>query len=113
LLQLKETDIDYKRKDKFLIQSIKLPPTFSKLDAETSSTRIVELWSQAEQISKTVGDGDIVQKKLKCVLIPPEGAADSSIKLPTEIARGLEATLNSSSSKQKFDVSETVEDGIV
>ncbi|KAI8907188.1 PapD-like protein [Gorgonomyces haynaldii] len=77
LLQFKEdVKVDYKRKDKFLIQAIKIPPAVLKLDQTQLHQRVSELWAQAEQISKSVPDSGaelIAQKKLRCVVVPPPG----------------------------------------
>lgn len=58
MLQIKDDDnIDYKRKEKFLIQSIKIP------------LQIAELWTKAEQMSGSILESEIEQKKLKCILV--------------------------------------------
>lgn len=72
LFQLKEgTAVDYRRTDKFQIQSIKMPPAALTLEGEALANRISELWTHAEQISKTVADsGEIIaQRKLRCTLV--------------------------------------------
>jgi hypothetical protein len=56
ILQAKD-GLDYKRKDKFQIQSVKLPHAVLKLDGDALAARIAEIWSQAEQISKSVSVG--------------------------------------------------------
>ncbi|KAJ3314892.1 phosphatidylinositol-binding protein scs2 [Boothiomyces sp. JEL0838] len=70
LLQIKEgATFDAKRRDKFLVQSIKLPNL--KLDEQQMITKIAELWTQAEQVRKSVPDAShvdiIAEKKLRCV----------------------------------------------
>ena len=81
LLQFKDEIKADVRKDKFLIQSIKIPPTVLKLEGEALQSRIQELWTQAEQISKSVADGGsdiIAQKKLRCLISPPLGDNEPS-----------------------------------
>ncbi|KAJ3319087.1 phosphatidylinositol-binding protein scs2 [Boothiomyces sp. JEL0866] len=70
VLQLKEgATFDAKRRDKFLVQSIKLPNL--KLDEQQMITKIAELWTQAEQVRKSVPDAShvdiIAEKKIRCV----------------------------------------------
>lgn len=66
ILQTKDgAPVDLKKKDKFLIQAIKLDPSLNISDA----------WTQADQIKKSSPDAshDIIQeKKLKCVYVFPE-----------------------------------------
>ncbi|KAJ3275449.1 phosphatidylinositol-binding protein scs2 [Terramyces sp. JEL0728] len=70
VLQIKEgATFDAKRRDKFLVQSIKLPNL--KLDEQQMISKIAELWTQAEQVRKSVPDAShvdvISEKKLRCV----------------------------------------------
>jgi hypothetical protein len=70
VLQIKDDDnIDYKRKEKFLIQSIKIPPTYHQTDPENYQLQIAELWTKAEQMSGSILESEIEQKKLKCILV--------------------------------------------
>ncbi|KAI8900096.1 PapD-like protein [Globomyces pollinis-pini] len=71
ILQSKEAVLDPKRRDKFLVQSIKIPVATLKLDPASIAVKITELWVQAEQIKKASPDGSsseiIEEKKLRCV----------------------------------------------
>jgi hypothetical protein len=69
ILQLREgATLDVKRKDKFLVQGIRLPPS---LIAESNPSQIAECWAQSEQARKlNPGDSDVVlEKKLRCVYV--------------------------------------------
>ena len=71
--------LDFKCKDKFLVQSLKIPLDVFKLEGDVLTNRIQELWSQAEMIKKNVPDGAseiIAEKKLRCVYLP---AADDAV----------------------------------
>lgn len=74
LLQIKDAaDVEYSRKDKFLIQSVQIPPEIMK-DPELNA-RITELWAHAEA---SKNNGIMAQTKLRCILIPPD-AGDVSL----------------------------------
>ena len=73
LLQTREgVAVDVKRKDKFLVQSIKIPGSVLPLELDEAglAIKMTELWTQAEQVKKSVSDGAgsdlIMEKKLRC-----------------------------------------------
>lgn len=71
ILQLRDGSIDTKRKDKFLVQSVKLPAAMAALDENAYQTQVGELWALAEE-SKKSGDSSsssadgLLEKKIKC-----------------------------------------------
>ncbi|KAI9091901.1 PapD-like protein [Phlyctochytrium arcticum] len=71
-------------KDKFLIQSIKVPSDVLKLEGDELQNRLQTLWTQAEQLKKTspaAAAEVLLERKLKCVFLPPiaeSGAAPQS-----------------------------------
>ena len=74
---LQGKDIDVKRKDKFLVQSMRVPAEMADLDDAAFQAKVSELWGQAEQLKKTLSDSaDIVlEKKIKCVYDPSVSVA--------------------------------------
>ncbi|KAI9333057.1 PapD-like protein [Zopfochytrium polystomum] len=74
--------LDFKCKDKFLIQSIKVPASVAGLDGPEFAAQLTDLWTQAEQLKKAEPDNAasiIQEKKLKCTFLPPlptAGGAD-------------------------------------
>ena len=70
VLQLRDGSIDTKRKDKFLVQSIKLSSDVASLDENSFQAKVGDLWNLAEQSKKTAGDSGadvILEKKIKCI----------------------------------------------
>jgi hypothetical protein len=75
LLQAMKEDppADFKCKDKFLIQSIKISPQLMDAESEAASQRLGDLWAHAEQLKKDLagGAGDILsEKKIKVSYLP-------------------------------------------
>ncbi|KND05109.1 uncharacterized protein SPPG_00783 [Spizellomyces punctatus DAOM BR117] len=67
----------YVCKDKFLIQSIKVPNDVMGLDGDELTARLQTLWSQAEQLKKSspaAAAEVLVERKLRCVFLPQLGA---------------------------------------
>ncbi|TPX69249.1 hypothetical protein SpCBS45565_g02515 [Spizellomyces sp. 'palustris'] len=67
----------YVCKDKFLIQSIKVPNDVMGLDGDELTARLHTLWSQAEQLKKSspaAAAEVLVERKLRCVFLPQLGA---------------------------------------
>lgn len=63
---------DFKCKDRFLVQSIKIPNDLMKLSIEEAQPRLLELWSQAEQLKKTDPEASseiLCEQKLKCAYL--------------------------------------------
>ncbi|KAJ3085659.1 phosphatidylinositol-binding protein scs2 [Quaeritorhiza haematococci] len=72
--------LDFKCKDKFLVQSIRIPFDVMRMEGDELAARLQELWAQAEQLKKTDPEGSakiMCEKKLRCVYLPP-AAADGS-----------------------------------
>lgn len=110
MLQTKD-EIDYKRKEKFLIQCIKIPAKYENLDPDQMSLKISELWTQSEQNSTAVNkDLDILQKKLKCVVLPPSSEdASLSLKPAQESVReGFFITAETSANADAFGFKPTI-----
>ena len=74
---------DYKCKDKFLVQCIKVPYDVLHLEGDELNTRLTELWQQAEALKKedpsTVSE-ILEERKLKCVFGASEGSLMSPIR---------------------------------
>lgn len=80
LLQAMKEDppADFKCKDKFLIQAIKISPELMSADAEAAAQRLGDLWAQAEQLKKDLagGAGDILsEKKIKVTYLPADASS--------------------------------------
>jgi hypothetical protein len=86
VLQLRDGSIDTKRKDKFLVQSIKLPPDVASLDENSFQAKVGELWNLAEQSKKTAGEigtDVILEKKIKCIYALEDLVAPSTTSAVT------------------------------
>ncbi|KAI8817112.1 PapD-like protein [Fimicolochytrium jonesii] len=83
LLQAMKEDppAEFVSKDKFLVQIIKVPADVVELKGDELAARLSTLWSQADQLFKsspqTAADV-MVEKKLKCVFLPPAGETSTS-----------------------------------
>lgn len=67
VLQARES-ADFNRKDKFLVQSIKVPLQYQTLDDKSFNDKVGELWSHAEMIKKNSPESEVVlEKKLRCL----------------------------------------------
>ncbi|KAI8616221.1 PapD-like protein [Chytriomyces sp. MP71] len=75
LLQAMKEDppLDYKCKDKFLVQSIAAPSDVASLEGEALAARLAELWTRADELKKS-GMDPVIEKKLKCNFVGGEGA---------------------------------------
>lgn len=76
LLQAMKEDppAEFKSKDKFLVQGIKIPDDLMALEGEELAARLGELWQQAETLKKTSPEAAsevLVEKKLKCLFLAP------------------------------------------
>ncbi|KAJ3345704.1 phosphatidylinositol-binding protein scs2 [Kappamyces sp. JEL0680] len=107
ILQLKDgAAVDTKRKDKFLVQAIKIPSSLLQagLDEAGFQIKIAELWAQTEQVKKSVADGAgsdiILEKKLRCSYQLDDFGASPS-KDGSEISA--KATLNARASVYNTD----------
>jgi hypothetical protein len=63
-----EPPTDFKPKDKFLIQAIKITDDLMQLDNDQAALKILDLWSQAEKLKKDSQDL-VCEKKLRCVFV--------------------------------------------
>jgi hypothetical protein len=83
ILQLREgATLDVKRKDKFLVQGIKLP---EQLVNESNSSKIADFWTQTEQLKKTNPGSEsdiIIEKKLRCVYLIGEATITTTLEVP-------------------------------
>ncbi|KAI8619151.1 hypothetical protein BC830DRAFT_1105542 [Chytriomyces sp. MP71] len=66
--------LDFKCKDKFLVQSISVPSDVASLEGEVLVARLAELWTRADDLKKA-GTDSVIEKKLKCNFVGGEGAA--------------------------------------
>ncbi|TPX63824.1 hypothetical protein CcCBS67573_g08579 [Chytriomyces confervae] len=58
---------DFKCKDKFLVQSIAVPPEVATLDQDTLASRLSDLWIAADEKKKSGADPEaVIERKLKC-----------------------------------------------
>ncbi|KAJ3331011.1 phosphatidylinositol-binding protein scs2 [Blyttiomyces sp. JEL0837] len=83
LLQAMKEDppLDFKCKDKFLIQSMKISSDVMGLDGDDLTNRLQELWSRAEHLKKVdpeAANEIMAEKKLRCNFLPPLEAGASS-----------------------------------
>ncbi|KAL3895097.1 MAG: hypothetical protein SGCHY_004902 [Lobulomycetales sp.] len=82
LLQTMKEDppADFKCKDRFLVQSIRIPHDLASITSDTDAApRLAELWAQAEALKKTdpTGASEILtEQKLKCVFLPADAEGD-------------------------------------
>ncbi|KAJ3115455.1 hypothetical protein HDU96_000614 [Phlyctochytrium bullatum] len=86
--------LDFKCKDKFLVQAIKIQ--------NTDSDDLQELWTRAENLKKVDPEGAkelICEKKLRCVFLPPGGNGALPTSPPAE-TRTITATELVDASKQ-------------
>ncbi|KAJ1568861.1 phosphatidylinositol-binding protein scs2 [Cladochytrium tenue] len=71
---------DFKCKDKFLIQSVRVPPSRSAA-ASLDTAALAELWTFAEHAKRA--DPDVVsERKLRCVFLPAGSAASGPADTP-------------------------------
>ena len=99
VLQFRDGIVDTKRKDKFLVQGIKIPSENDLLDEKEFQVKVGELWAAAEETKKTAGDAfsDIMlEKKIKCIYALDDASSsqigaisnESSSKLIKNISNG-------------------------
>ncbi|KAJ3025143.1 UNVERIFIED_CONTAM: phosphatidylinositol-binding protein scs2 [Siphonaria sp. JEL0065] len=85
LLQAMKDDppLDFKCKDKFLVQSIVVPADVLAVDGETQSARLAEFWARADDAKKGGDEGIVSEKKLRCAFLPPFAADVPQVPLPS------------------------------
>lgn len=76
-----EPPADFKSKDKFLVQCIKISDAVMAMDADASTNTLQELWAQAESAKKSGQEDAIDEKKVKCVFLQPT-AASATLMVP-------------------------------
>ncbi|KAJ1560149.1 phosphatidylinositol-binding protein scs2, partial [Nowakowskiella sp. JEL0078] len=67
---------DFKCKDKFLVQSMKIPESVFALEGDEATNKLAELWSSAETMKKNHPDMAvdlITEKKLRVSFLPASG----------------------------------------
>lgn len=76
-----------KRKDKFLIQGIRIPNELLLSDGDEANERLSKLWDQADQVKK-VDPTVIYEQKIKCVFVnaPPAAAATAATTTPLPVS---------------------------
>jgi hypothetical protein len=80
LLQAMREDppADFKCKDKFLVQSIKIPTDLLGLDGDELAAKLQDVWARAETLKKSDPDAAaeiMCEKKLKCNFLPADPSA--------------------------------------
>ncbi|KAJ3047145.1 phosphatidylinositol-binding protein scs2, partial [Rhizophlyctis rosea] len=71
---------DFKCKDKFLVQAIKVPADVLTLDGDEYTTRVGDLWAAAEQLKKSGSEDVIAEHKLRVAYLPPgEGSTTATV----------------------------------
>jgi hypothetical protein len=84
-------DNDTNRKDKFLVQSIKVPLQYQTLDDKSFNDKVGELWNHAEMIKKNAPDSDVLlEKKLRCVYALTEQSPASATRPRSGTVNSLE-----------------------
>ncbi|KAJ3009018.1 UNVERIFIED_CONTAM: phosphatidylinositol-binding protein scs2, partial [Siphonaria sp. JEL0065] len=88
LLQAMKDDppLDFKCKDKFLVQSIVVPADVLAVDGEAQTARLAELWARADDAKKGGDDNVVSEKKLRCAFLPPFAADVPQVPLPSSTA---------------------------
>ncbi|KAJ3131361.1 phosphatidylinositol-binding protein scs2 [Physocladia obscura] len=71
LLQAMREDppLDFRCKDKFLVQSTRVPRDFGEVEDETA--RATELWTRAEEAKRFGNEDSIYEKKIKVAFLAP------------------------------------------
>ena len=78
---------DFKCKDKFLVQSIKISAEVMKLEGDELTRTLAELWAAAEASKKAGNDSAVEERKLRVVLLlAGENAAPTQGPTPPSIA---------------------------
>ena len=83
LLQAMREDppADYKCKDKFLIQCIRIGNELLNMDGDAANLQLSEVWTQAEQLKRdgSQTESDLMtEKKIRCAFLPANGQMDLS-----------------------------------
>ncbi|KAJ3044946.1 phosphatidylinositol-binding protein scs2 [Rhizophlyctis rosea] len=73
---------DFKCKDKFLVQAIKVSNDILSLDGDEYTARVADLWNQAEQLKKS-GSDVIAEHKLRVSYLPADPNAATTSAPPT------------------------------
>ncbi|KAJ3113177.1 phosphatidylinositol-binding protein scs2 [Physocladia obscura] len=86
LLQAMREDppLDFRCKDKFLVQSTRVPSDFGEVEDETA--RATELWTRAEEAKRFGSEDAIYEKKIKVAFLAPLANNVPQIPLPNTTA---------------------------
>ncbi|KAJ3185275.1 phosphatidylinositol-binding protein scs2 [Gaertneriomyces sp. JEL0708] len=98
-----EPPAGFRSRDKFLIQSIRIPGDVMALEGDELQLRLKELWANAEALKKRMPDAAaevLVEKKLRCVFLTDDGDVKRQRHLSDISERG--SPTRDSSVRQEF-----------